>query len=29
LQYRLIYKIERDLIIVLVVEIIAHDYRRK
>ena len=28
LQYRVIYKIERDMVIVLVVEITASDYRR-
>ena len=29
LQYRLIYKIERDEVLVYVMEINAHDYRRK
>jgi addiction module RelE/StbE family toxin len=29
LQYRLIYKIERDQVLVYLIEINAHDYRRK
>jgi len=29
LQFRVIYKIERDQVMVLVVEITPHDYRRK
>lgn len=29
LQYRIIYKIEKDKILVQVVNITAHDYRRK
>ena len=28
-QYRLIYRIERDLVLVEVVSVTAHDYRRK
>jgi len=29
IQYRVIYKIERDLVMVRVVEVSPHDYRRK
>ena len=29
IQYRVIYKIERDLVMVRVVEVTPHDYRRK
>lgn len=29
LQYRVIYRIEKDLVLVQVVEVTAHDYRRK
>ena len=28
-QYRVIYRVERDIVSILVVEVTAHDYRRK
>lgn len=29
IQYRVIYKVERDLVLVQVVDVTAHDYRRR